>query len=126
MTVSINSGRTGALVNINKITAFGTDSVVNSVSFSIIVVGSSFDGLTNDATSSYVYATNGRMYDTRDDQDILFDFSTDSTLSPFNYNPTSNTRCGAFKESGNWRIEDDDCKFKGYHFFITGFSRIYS
>lgn len=49
MDVSVNAGRTGALVNINKITTFSYDSVVNSVSFSIIVIGSHFDGYNNDA-----------------------------------------------------------------------------
>lgn len=127
MKVSVNSGRTGALVNINKITAFDFDSIVNSVSFSIIVIGSNFNGFTNDVSSSYVFANNGRMYDTRDaDQNIFYDFSSDTVPSPFNYLDTDNTRCGVFKESGNWRIEDKDCQFQGYHFFITGFSRVYS
>ena len=61
MGVSVNAGRTGALVNINKITPFNYDSVVNSVSFSIIVIGSNFDGFNKNANSSFVFAKNGKM-----------------------------------------------------------------
>ena len=46
--------------------------------------------------------------------------------SPFNYPLVNNTRCGAFKVSGDWRIEDAACTYKGYHIFITGFSRVYA
>ena len=46
--------------------------------------------------------------------------------SPFNYPLVNNTRCGAFKVSGDWRIEDAGCTYKGYHIFITGFSRVYA
>ena len=124
--VGLNSGRTSALVNI-KITPNYTSTAksVNFVAFSIIIIGSRFDDEgTNDVSQSSILVRNGKMFNTNEPAEILYDFETDTLGSLFNYNAASNTRCGAFKVSGTWRIEDQ-CEFAGYHIFITGFSRFY-
>ena len=59
--------------------------------------------MTNDETSSYLFAANGRMYDAIEELDH-YDFSSDKIASPFNYDIADNTRCGAFKVDAKWRI----------------------
>ena len=86
--VGLNSGRTSALINIKINPNYtSTDKSVNFVAFSIIVIGSRFDDEgANDVSQSSVLVRNGKMFETRDNSAVLYDFETDSLGSLFNFN----------------------------------------
>lgn len=96
-------------------------SLLYHVTFTIIIVGSDFQGSENDKPSTLIFARNGLMEAAADGQ---YDFKNSEALSPFLYD-TGNAEyqgaCGAVKIGEHWVLIEDECELMHGHVFITGF-----
>lgn len=94
------------------------------LTYSILLIGSDFDGYSTTLESSYVYGKIGTLEEVDPAvDDRQFSFETPDEGSPFNYLPDADlgSGCGMIRKSGNIIIEELDCDLSKFYVFITGF-----
>lgn len=102
----------------------------SKIGISVIIVGSSFQGESGYAESSYVYPRTGILRDvlyTNSDIPVAqFDFRTVTEKSPFDYLPGSafSDKCGMIKATANSDriIEVSGCGYFKFHTYVSGFT----